>query len=90
MAPPIEDPFFYQLAVPVLLIIGLSKGGFGGGLGLVGVPTLALAVPLGQAAAILLPILCAMDIFALWSYRGTFSRENLRVLIPASIVGIRC
>lgn len=84
----ITDPFFYLVAIPAVLIVGISKGGFGGGLGLVAVPLMALAVPPVQAAAILLPVLCAMDLFGLWSFRGTFDRINLRILLPAALLGI--
>jgi len=84
----IPDPLFYVLAVPVVLWVGISKGGFGGGAGMVAVPLLALAVPLPQAAAVLLPILCAMDLFALHAYRGQYSAVNLRRLLPAALVGI--
>lgn len=84
----ISDPFFYAVAIPAVLLVGISKGGFGGGVGLLGVPMIALAIPLVQASAILLPILCVMDLFAVWAYRGQYSAANLRVLIPAALVGI--
>jgi hypothetical protein len=29
---PIADPWFYLAAVPAVVIVGISKGGFGGGL----------------------------------------------------------
>ena len=48
---PLTDPVFYAVAVPALPLVGISKGGFGGGFGLIGVPLLALAVPIVQAAA---------------------------------------
>lgn len=84
----IPDPWFYVLAVPVVLWVGVSKGGFGGGAGMVAVPLLSLSVPLPQAAAVLLPILCTMDLFALGAYRGQYSAVNLRRLLPAALVGI--
>ena len=84
----IHDPFFYLMAVPAILIAGVSKGGFGGGLGVVAVPLLTLAVSPVQAAAVMLPILCFMDLFGVWAYRGKWDRANLRIMLPASIVGI--
>jgi uncharacterized membrane protein YfcA len=84
----VADPLFYFLAVPVVLWVGVSKGGFGGGAGMVAVPLLSLSVPLPQAAAILLPILCAMDLFAVAAYRGQYSAANVRRLLPAALVGI--
>jgi uncharacterized membrane protein YfcA len=84
----VADPLFYLLAVPVVLIVGISKGGFGGGVGMIAVPLLSLAVPLPRAAAVLLPILCVMDLFAVRAYRGELSRPDLHRLIPGAITGI--
>ena len=66
----ITDPWFYLAAVPAVLLFGIAKGGFGGGLGVVAVPLMALVVSPLQAAAVLLPILCLMDLVGLWVYRG--------------------
>lgn len=83
----IQDPYFYLLAVPVVLLVGLSKGGFGGGLGTMAVPLLALMIDPRLAAAILLPILCVMDLVSLWSFRGTWDRFNLKILLPGALLG---
>lgn len=84
----VSEPLFYVLAVPIVLLVGVSKGGFGGGVGMVAVPALSLAIPLAQAAGILLPILCVMDLFALAAYRGQYSGVNVRRLLPAALAGI--
>jgi len=84
----ITDPWFYVAAVPAVLLFGIAKGGFGGGLGVAAVPLMALVISPIQAAAILLPILCVMDLIALWRYRGKWVWPELRVLLPASLVGI--
>jgi uncharacterized membrane protein YfcA len=49
---------------------------------------MALVVSPVQAAAILLPILCVMDLFALWVYRGRWIWHELQLMIPASLLGI--
>ncbi|MGF7009091.1 sulfite exporter TauE/SafE family protein [Aminobacter sp. BE322] len=82
------DPWFYAAAVPAVILVGLSKGGFGGAVGFVGVPLMALAMSPVQAAAILLPILILMDVVSLWTWRGVFDRTILRQMLPGSIVGI--
>lgn len=84
----IEGPLFYLLAVPAVLILGISKGGFGGGLGSLAVPLLALVVSPIQAAAVLLPILCVMDVQGAWVYRGRWDKANLKILIPAALIGL--
>ena len=84
----ITDPWFYAVAIPAVLLFGISKGGFGGGLGTAAVPLMALVISPVRAAAILLPILCVMDLVALWKFRGKWLWTELRVLLPSSIVGI--
>lgn len=84
----ITDPWFYAAAIPAVLLFGISKGGFGGGLGTAAVPLMALVISPVQAAAILLPILCVMDLVALWKFRGKWIWPELRVLLPASLIGI--
>jgi uncharacterized membrane protein YfcA len=84
----ISDPSFYFCAIPAVLIFDLSKGGFGGGINVVSVPLIELSVSPPQAAGILLPILCVMDLFALRKFWGNWDKANLRIMIPASIVGI--
>ncbi|WP_372738455.1 sulfite exporter TauE/SafE family protein [Neptunomonas sp.] len=84
----ITDPWFYVVAVPAVLITAISKGGFGGGLGLLGVPIMALVIAPQQAAAILLPILCLMDLVGLWKFRGKSHLHSLQSLLPAACVGI--
>jgi len=82
------DPWFYAAAVPAVVLVGLSKGGFGGAMGFVGVPLMALVMPPVQAAAILLPILVLMDMVSLWTWRGTYEKSVLRDMLPGSLAGI--
>lgn len=84
----INDPAFYLTAVPAVLIYGIGKGGFGGALGLIAVPLMALTIPPSQAAAILLPILCVMDIFAVKQHYSNADYQVLRRMFPGAIFGI--
>lgn len=84
----IADPWFYAAAIPAILLVGISKGGFGSGAGMFATPLIALTMPIPQAAAILLPILCVMDAAGLWAYRGRYSRENLRMLLVGGVAGV--
>jgi uncharacterized membrane protein YfcA len=84
----IDDPWFYVVAVPAVTGFGVSKGGFGAGFGVIAVPLMALVISPIQAAAILLPILCLMDLFAIWAYRGRWVWPEIRLLVPASLIGI--
>ncbi len=88
MAPPVPDLWFYVIAVPAVILVGISKGGFGGGIGSVSVPMLSLVMPPLQAAGIMLPILCFMDLFGLWAYRRKWDRRQMKFLAPAMLAGL--
>ncbi|HET6520703.1 MAG TPA: sulfite exporter TauE/SafE family protein [Geminicoccaceae bacterium] len=85
---PITDPWFYAAAVPAMLLVGISKGGFGGGLAIAGVPLMAFVVPPAQAAAIMLPILVLMDWIGVGAYRRSWDGPTLAVMVPGAAVGI--
>ena len=83
----ITDPWFYAVALPAVLLLGLSKSGFGGGVGALAVPLMALVVPVPQAAAILLPVLLLADMLGLASLMRDRDRALVRLLLPAGLVG---
>lgn len=84
----VQDLLFYVVAVPAVLLIGISKGGFAGGLGILAVPMMALVISPMQAAGIMLPILCVMDVtgFRIWVVRCDLSL--LWRLLPGAVFGI--
>lgn len=84
----LPSPEFFLAAIPAVLLVGLSKGGLGGALALMGVPLMSLVVGPVQAAAIFLPILIVMDIVALWSWRKFNDPKTLLMILPGGIVGI--
>ena len=79
---------FYLLVIPVVLLGGMSKGGFGGGLGTLAVPVLSLLIDPRLAAAVLLPILCTMDLVSIWNFRGTWDKHNIKLMLPGAMLGI--
>jgi uncharacterized protein len=70
-------------------MIGLSKGGFGGPV-LVAMltPLLTFSLPAGQAIGIVLPLLIFGDIFAVWIYWRKWDIRQLKLLLPAAVIGI--
>ena len=83
----IVDPWFYVAASVAVLVVGLAKGGLGGGIGVIAVPLMAMVISPVQAAAILLPILMVMDALAMYAYWRLWDARYLRVLVPAALVG---
>lgn len=84
----IHDPYFYFLATIATLIVGISKGGFGGGLAIVAVPIMSLAINPILAAAIILPVLCVMDLVSVKAYWKQWDSQLVKSMIPAAVVGI--
>lgn len=84
----VTDPWFYALAIPAVLVTGISKGGFASGAGNLLVPMMALSVPAPVAAGIALPLLCAMDVSGLRAWWGKWDKREMRVLVPGALVGI--
>lgn len=85
--PLITDPFFYAVAIPAVILMGISKSGFGAGFGSLAVPLMALAVTVPQAAAILMPVLLLIDLLGLATFWRSFDRALIRFLLPFGLLG---
>lgn len=76
------------------MLIGVTKSGFGSGVGLMIVPMLTIAcanVPsLGAKAALplMLPLLILGDLIAVWQYRRLFSLNLVKKLLPGTLAGV--
>ena len=84
----LSDPAFVVVAVLAVLLIGISKSGFGGAMGSLSVPLMSLLITTPQAAAIMLPIMLVLDAIGLMVFRGQSDKANLRIIIPGGMIGI--
>jgi uncharacterized membrane protein YfcA len=88
MSLPDYPALFWVTAVTAVLLVGIAKAGFGGGVGVIATPLMALTIPVAQAAALLLPILILIDLISIRHYWGKFDRASLKILLPSAIAGI--
>jgi uncharacterized protein len=78
---------YFVLAESAALLVGLSKGGLPS-VGMLAVPLLSLFMPPMKAAVLLLPIYVISDVVSVWLYRKDFSLPNLKILVPAGLLGV--
>lgn len=79
---------FWLTATAAVLLAGISKGGFGSGIGVAATPLMALTISAAEAAALLLPLLLVADGFALRHYYWRFDKPSLIQLLTGAIAGI--
>lgn len=85
---------WWAVLCTAVALIGITKSGFGSGVGLLIVPLATVAgahLPgVGEPAVLglLLPLLIAGDLVAVWQYRRSFSAAEVRYLLPGTLVGV--
>ena len=82
------DLYFYIFASLGVFVFGLSNGGVPGPIAMLAVPVMSFAMSPLQAAGILLPLLIIMDFSAIYLYWKKWINSILKIVIPASIIGI--
>lgn len=83
----IQDPLFYLLAVPAVVLLGFSKGGLAG-VGSLALPMMVFVIDPVQAAAIMLPILIVQDAVGVWAFRRHLDWYVLGWTLPGATLGI--
>lgn len=85
---PAYPHIFWLAATVAVLLMGISKGGFGTGIGMAATPIIALTISAADAAAVLLPLLIVADLLALRQYRWQFDKSNYIQMISGALIGI--
>jgi len=79
------DWVFVLLMVVAVLLTGISKSGFAGGVGVVAVPLISLKASPAFAVAVMLPLLIVMYVFSLKAW-GRQRVDRLRwLMFPPTI-----
>lgn len=79
---------FWLLAGLGVLLTGISKSGFAGGVGVISVPLMSLYIGPVQAAAIMLPLLILMDFFSVRAWWRSKRIDLLKIMVPGAVLGI--
>jgi uncharacterized membrane protein YfcA len=88
------DYFWWAVVCFATFLIGLTKSGFGAGVGLMIIPMTAIAMShhpqRGTEAALglLLPLLTLGDLIAVYQYRKLFSLNIVKHLLPGTLIGV--
>jgi len=83
----INNPAQFALLGLAALFVGLSKGGLPA-IAMLSVPILSLFMSPLIAAILLLPIYILSDAVGVWLYRHEYSARNLKILVPAALLGV--
>ena len=84
----VTDPWFYAVAIPGVLLIGMAKSGFASGFGSLATPLMATAVTVPQAAGIMLPVLLAADLAGVRRLYRERDPVLIRLFLPAGLIGV--
>ena len=69
-------------------LTGVSKAGFGGGIGMIVVPLFTQFRPARNVITLMLPLLFSTDVISLGHYWKQWHRKSIWQLIPGAIIGI--
>ena len=83
-----HSALFFVLAAISVVILGVSKSGFGAGLGVLAPPLMASQSSLAEALAILLPLLIAIDLFGLRRFWSNADRRILKLILWPAAIGM--
>jgi uncharacterized membrane protein YfcA len=85
----LDGPWWgHSLAAAAVLVIGIAKSGFGGGVGILAVPMFVLAMGPKRGLGAMLPLMLVADAFSVYHHWGSWDRRNLVVLMPGTITGM--
>lgn len=79
---------FFVLAAISVVTVGISKSGFGAGLGVLSLPLMASQSSIHEALAIMLPLLIAIDLVGLRRFIQNADWRIVRLILPPAFLGM--
>jgi len=79
---------YFTLGGTAVLLTGFSKGGFGGGLGVISTPIMLTVLPARAAVSFLLPLLIVCDIFTVRRFPREWDPPSFRMLSGGTVLGL--
>ena len=79
---------FFICAILSVIVVGISKSGFGAGLGVLSLPLMASQSTLNEALAVLLPLLIAIDLVGIRRFLKNANWRILKLILPAAFFGM--
>jgi len=81
------DNVYVLLAIGGFLV-GVMRAGFGGGVGVVAAPIMALVISAKTTLGVILPLSLATDVISVRYYWGHWVGHHVRALLPGMILGV--
>lgn len=88
IGPDIAPTWYYFCVATSVLIIAISKGGFGGSTGILAIPVMALVMPTQQMLGIMMLVLIVADALSNLHYFREYEWKLLRWLLAGVVPGI--
>lgn len=79
---------FFLCAITSVIVVGISKSGFGAGLGVLSLPLMASQSSMNESLAILLPLLIAIDLVGLRRFIQNADWRILKLILPPAFIGL--
>jgi len=81
------DSVYVMLALGGFLV-GVMRAGFGGGVGVVAAPIMALVIPAKMTLGVILPLSLATDVISVRYYWGHWVSKHVKALLPGMVLGV--
>jgi uncharacterized membrane protein YfcA len=79
---------FWPTVIAAIIIQGISKSGFAGGVGILSLPLMMLVMPAEKVPAVLLPLLILLDLNAIYHHRANKDWVRIRRIYVPALFGI--